>query len=139
MLPQISASLMSSAHNVLVQNITTRPPMIRKLDLLYLAALLCVSLSVTGCGRNSSLDLEAAAQQKEEQRLQDQKERAALVERMKAAALAQEKKQEPIKALQKQIDELDAQITDARSKGKDWRALEKKQEALEAQKYELQH
>ena len=112
--------------------------MFRKLGPLYFTALLCVSVSVAGCGRNSSLDIEALAQQKEEQRLQDQNERAALAERMKAAALAQEKKQEPIRALQKQIDALDVQITDARSKGKDWRGLEKTQEALEAQKYDLQ-
>ena len=73
-----------------------------------------------------------------EQRLNDQKERAALAEQMRAAAIAREQKQEPIKRLQKQIDALEDQITYARQRGKDWRPLEKAQEALEAQKGELE-
>jgi polyhydroxyalkanoate synthesis regulator phasin len=93
-------------------------------------------LALAGC--NKSVSPELARQQQEEQRLKDQQERAALAEKMKAAALAREQKQEPIKALQKKIDALDAQISDARSKGKDWRPLAKVQEALDAEKYELE-
>jgi hypothetical protein len=105
----------------------------------YFAALFIAVVSITGCGRNSTSGEEAAGQQTEEQRLQDQKERTALVERMKAEALAKEKKQEPIDALEKQIESLDVQIGDARARGKDCAALEKSQETLEAKKYELQH
>jgi len=112
--------------------------MIRKRDVLYFAALLVGLLPTAGCDKYASPSPEEVAQRREEQRVEDQKERAAMVERMKAAAIAQDKKQEPIKNLQKQIDALDVQISNARSKGKDWRALEKTQEALETQKYELQ-
>ena len=110
--------------------------MIRKLGLLYSAAVLVVLLPTAGCDRSPSP--EELAQRQEEQRVQDQKERTVLIDRLKAAALAQDQKQAPIRNLQKQIDALDAQISDARSKGKDWRALGKAQESLEAQKYELQ-
>jgi hypothetical protein len=112
--------------------------MIRKLDVLYLAALLAGLSPTAGCDKYASLSPGEAAQRQEDRRLEDQKERAAMVERMKAAAIAEDKKQEPIRNLQKQIDALDVQISAARSKGKDWRALEKAQEALETQKYELQ-
>jgi hypothetical protein len=104
--------------------------------ILYLTIVLSGSLAIAGCDKSSSPETEA--QRLEEQRLKDQKERAALVERMKAAAIAQEQKQAPIKRLQSQIDALDQQIIAARSRGKDWKALEKAQEALEAQKAELQ-
>lgn len=95
-------------------------------------------LALAGCNKLDSTSPEVAAQRREEQRLKDQQERAALAEKMKAAALVREQKQEPIKALQKKIDALDQQISDARSRGKDWRPLAKAQEALEAEKYELQ-
>lgn len=108
----------------------------RNLTHFYFAAILSAMVAMTGCDRSSSVRDEEIAQQ---QRLQDQTDRAALVERVRAAASAQEKKQEAINALQKQIEELDAKISDARSKGKDCRALEKAQEALETKKYELQH
>jgi hypothetical protein len=110
--------------------------MIRKLGLLYSAAVLVVLLPTVGCDRSPSP--EELARRQEEQRAQDQKERAVIVDQMKAAALAQDQKQAPIRSLQKQIDAIDAQISDARSKGKDWRALGKIQDALETQKYELQ-
>jgi hypothetical protein len=61
-----------------------------------------------------------------------------MIERLKAAAIAQDKKQNPIRILQKQIDALDEQISEAWEKRKDWRALEKAQEAFEAQKYEVE-
>ena len=112
--------------------------MIGKGRILYLTIILSGALLIAGCDKFGSSSSETEAQRQEGQRLEDQKERAALVERMKAAAIAQEKKQEPIKQLQSQIDALDQQINDARSRGKDWRALEKVQEALEAQKAELQ-
>jgi hypothetical protein len=110
--------------------------MIRKLGLLYSVAVLVVLLPTAGCDRSPSP--EELARRQEEQRVQDQKERDVIIERLKAASLAQDQKQAPIRNLQKQIDALDAQISDARSKAKDWRALGKAQEALEAQKYELQ-
>ena len=110
--------------------------MIRKLGLLYSAAVLVVLLPTVGCDRSPSP--EELARRQEEQRVQDQKERAVLVDQMKAAELAQDQKQAPIRNLQKQIDAIDAQISDARSRGKDSRALGKAQEGLEAQKYELQ-
>ena len=106
--------------------------------MLYLTMVLSVSLAIAGCDKFGSSNSETEAQRQEEQRLKDRKERAALVERMKAAAIAQEQKQAPIKKLQSQIDALDQQIGDARARGKDCRALEKAQEALEAQKAELQ-
>ena len=112
--------------------------MIGKGRILYLTIVLSGSLIIAGCDKFGSSSPETEAQRQEEQRLKDQKERAALVERMKAAAIAQEQKQAPIKKLQSQIDALDQQIGDARARGKDWRALEKAQEALEAQKAELQ-
>ena len=112
--------------------------MIRKLDILYVTAFVAAFLSVSGCEKYSPPSLEIIAQQKEEQRLQDQKDRTAMVERMKAAALVQDQKLEPIRNLQKQIDALAVQISAARSRGKDCRALEKTQEALETQKYEMQ-
>ncbi|MEY2438709.1 MAG: hypothetical protein QOI34_94 [Verrucomicrobiota bacterium] len=111
--------------------------MTRKFNIFFWPTVLAITLIIAGCDSGPS-SLELAAQRLEEQRTIDQKERAALVEQMKAAAVAQEKKQEPINKLQIQIDALDQQINDARSKGKDWRALEKTQEALEVQKYELQ-
>ena len=110
--------------------------MIGKGRILYLTIVLSGSLVVAGCDK--SPDSETEAQRREEQRLEDQKERAALAERMKAAAIAQEQKKEPIKKLQSQIDALDEQISYARARGKDWRPLEKEQEALEARKAELQ-
>ena len=106
--------------------------MIRKLEVYFLAVL--TASIVAGCD-----DSPDPAQVKEEQRLQDQKERLALVEKMKAAALAEEKKKEPIRDLQKKIDALDEQISYARARGKDCRALEAEQEALEARQYELMH
>jgi TolA-binding protein len=108
--------------------------MIRRLEMLYFATLLAGLLSTAGCDKHASPGPEVG----EAQRLQDQQERAAMADRLKAAAIAQDKKQEPIANLQKQIDALDEQIRDARSKGKDWRTLEKAQEALETKKYELQ-
>src|SRR2546421_3359059 len=99
--------------------------MIRRLNILYRVAVLAAVVAVAGCDKFGSSNSDENAQRQEEQRLQDQKERAALVERMKAAAKAQEDKQEPIKRLQKQIDALDQQISDAHARGKDWRALEK--------------
>ncbi len=113
--------------------------MIRKLDLLYFTALFVGLLPSTGCNRHTSSGPEIVAKRQEAQRLQEQTERAALVERMKAAAIAEEIRQEPIRNLQMQIDALDEQISDAWSRGKDCKALEIAQDALEAQKYELQH
>jgi len=107
--------------------------MIRKLEVYFLAVL--TALIVAGCDDDSPDPVQA----KEEQRQQDQKERLALVEKMKAAALVEEKKKEPIRDLQKKIDALDDQIGYARARGKDGRALEQMQEAVEAQKYELTH
>jgi hypothetical protein len=109
---------------------------IGKGGILYLTIILSGSLVIAGCDKSSNSETEA--QRQEAQRLEDQKERAALAERMRAAAIAQEQKKEPIKKLQSQIDALDQQIGYARARGKDWRALEKAQEALEAQKAELQ-
>jgi hypothetical protein len=103
-----------------------------------LPALFAAVLALAGCNKVDPNSPEVAAQRQEEQRLKDQQERAVLAEKMKAAALAREQKQEPIKALQKKIDALDQQISDARSRGKDWRPLAKAQEALEAEKYELE-
>jgi len=100
-----------------------------------LLAGLCLT---AGCDEEASPNSQVAAQRQEDQRLLDQKDRAALVERMKAAAIAADKKREPITKLQNQINALDEQITASRSKGKDWRALEKQQEALETQKRELE-
>jgi hypothetical protein len=112
--------------------------MVRKLDILYSAILFVGLIPTAGCDRYAAPSPEELAQRQEEQRVQDQKERAVMIDRLKAAALAQEQKQAPIKNLQRQIDVLEAQISDARSKGIDWRSLEKTQEALETQKYELQ-
>ena len=112
--------------------------MIRKLDLLYCTVCLTGLPFVTGCEKYASPSPEEVAQQREVQRLDDQKERAAMVERMKAAAVIEDKKQEAMRNLQKQIDALDVQISAAHAIGKDWRPLEKQQEALEARKYELQ-
>ena len=109
-----------------------------KLDTLYLPALLAAVLALAGCNKVDPNSPELVRQRQEEQRLKDQQERAALAEKMKAAALAREQKQEPIKALQKKIEALDQQISDARSRGKDWRPLAEAQEALEAEKYELE-
>ena len=112
--------------------------MIRKLDVLYLAAVLASLLPLAGCDKWRSYSEDVPRQDPEGQRLTDQQERAALVERMKAAAKAQDMKQEAIKNVQRKIDAIDDQISDARARGKDWRGLEKAQEALETQKYELQ-
>jgi hypothetical protein len=105
---------------------------------LYLTIVLSGTLVIAGCGKSGSSRLEEEAQRREEQRLEDQKERAALAERVKAGAFAQEQKREPIKKLQTQIDDLEQQISYARQRGKDWRPLEKEQEALEAKKAELE-
>jgi hypothetical protein len=112
--------------------------MIGKLDLLSFITFLGGALATASCEKETSPSLEVLAQRQEAQRLQDQKERAATVDRLKAAAIAQDKKQVAIKNLQNQIDALDKQISDARLKGGDWRGLEKAQETLEQQKYELQ-
>ena len=110
--------------------------MIRKASSLYFAVVLFGSLVIGGCDRFFSS--EDGTQRLEEKRLQDQNERAALVEKMKAVSIERQKKQEPIKNLQKQIDALDQQISYARSRGIDWRPSEKTQEALEAKKEELE-
>jgi predicted nucleic acid-binding Zn-ribbon protein len=112
--------------------------MIGKSRLRYLTIVLSACLAIAGCEKFGYSRSETEAQRIEAKRLEDQKERAALIEQVKAAAIAQEQKQAPIKKLQAQIDALQQQISDARSRGKDWRALEKSQEALEAQKAELQ-
>jgi hypothetical protein len=112
--------------------------MIQRLEVLYLVLLLVGALPTAGCKKNASSRSELAAQQQEQQRLQEQKVRTAMVEQLKAAAIAQDAKQEPIRNLQKQIDTLDVQISEAWSKGKDFKALEKAEDALEAQKYELE-
>ena len=103
----------------------------------YRATVLGTLIASASCDRFGWSNSEQTEQRREEQRLEDQKERDAVVERMKAAAIAQEQKQEPIKKLQTQIDALEEKISDARSRGKDWRPLEKEQEALEAQRDEL--
>jgi hypothetical protein len=110
----------------------------RKFGRWYIAVLFVVPFLTAGCEKYGLGSAELAAQRQEEQRVQDQQERAALVDRMKAAGIAQERKQEPIRNLQKQIDAIDERISDARSRGKDCRDLEKTQDALEAQKAELQ-
>lgn len=112
--------------------------MIRRLDTLYLAALFVGLLPTAGCNKNTPPSFEVVAQRQEQQRLQEQKERTVMVERLKAAAIADDKKQEPIKNLQKQIDDLDVAISDAWSQGKDTRALEKAEDVLEEQKYDLE-
>ena len=112
--------------------------MIRKLKMVYFATLLAGLCLTAGCDEEALPNSEVTKRRQEEQRLQDQKERAALVEQMKAAAMAADKKREPIIKLQNQINALDEQITAARSRGKDWTALEKQQEALQAQKRELE-
>jgi len=56
--------------------------------ILYLTIVLSGSLIIAGCDKFGSSSPETEAQRQEEQRLKDQKERAALVERMKAAAIA---------------------------------------------------
>lgn len=75
----------------------------------------------------------------EEARINDSIERASLAERMRAEALVRGGQQKPIDDLQSQIDALQDQIMNARSKGQDVRALEAAQERLDAQKSELQH
>ena len=107
-------------------------------DTFYLPVILAAVIALSGCNKLDSTSPEVAAQRQEEQRLKDQQERAARAEKMKAAAIAREQKQEPIRELQKKIDALDRQISDARSRGNDWRPLAKTQEALEAEKYELE-
>ena len=94
-------------------------------------------LAVAGCDK-SALSNAELAQQQEDRRLKDQKDRADLADRMRAEAIAQEKKQEPIKKLQSKIEALDEQISYARQRGKDWRALEREQDALLTQKEELE-
>jgi hypothetical protein len=111
---------------------------IRRFDVLCLAAVLAGLLPLAGCDKWRSYSEDAPHQEAEDQHFAEQKERAALVERMKAAAKAQDRKQEALRNLQTKIDAVDDQISDARRHGKDWRGLEKGQEALEAQKYELQ-
>jgi hypothetical protein len=111
---------------------------IRKLDILYCAAVLAGLLSLTGCDKWRSYREDAPPQDPEDQRLGEKKERSAMVERMKAAAKVQDRKQESIRNLQTKIDAIDEQISDARSRGRDPRGLEKTQEALETQKYDLQ-
>jgi len=101
--------------------------------------LACVVVSImAGCDQSALSNSEMAAQKKEEQRLQEQKERADLADRLKAQAIEREKKQEPIRQLEIKIAALDQQITEAQQHGRDWRPLEKQQEALQAQKEELE-
>jgi anti-sigma-K factor RskA len=110
----------------------------RKFSRCYIAVLCALLFLTAGCDKYGLGSAELATQRQEEQRVQDQQERAALVERMKAAAVAQDRKQEPIRNLQKQIDAIDDRIGEARARGKDCRDLEKTQDALEARKAELQ-
>jgi len=110
----------------------------RAFDILVFAVAIGGFVAIVDWNKFRSPGAELIAQQQEEQRLQDQNERAALAEQMRAAAIAEEQKREPIRKLQSQIDALDQQVHDARSKGKDWAPLEKEQEALEARKRELE-
>ena len=105
---------------------------------IFLAPVFAGLLGLTSCDAFRRPPLETPAQQQEEERLKDQKAHADLAEQVTAVAQTQDKKQESIKGLQAQIDALDQQISDARSKGRDCQRLEKAEEDLEAQKFELQ-
>ena len=105
---------------------------------IFLAPVFAGLLGLTSCHAFRRPPLETPAQQQEAERLKDQKAHADLAEQVTAAAQTQDKKQESIKGLQAQIDALDQQISDARSKGQDCQRLEKAEEDLEAQKFELQ-